>query len=493
MAPPKEINTLMMKLSKAILVLALFAGCAGPAGEAGAPGATGDKGAAGEQGEKGETGPAGIPALVRLEEVSEGEDCEAGGLAILTGPDTDNDGTLDDDEVTGTEYLCDEPAAPASLASVTDEPWGDNCRYGGKRIDTGLDADRDGVLDEAEIEASTWVCNGAPLDRVYYGDLVLSNPAMHALLDGVVGVVGNLIVASHVDGGVELPHVEFVSGQLVFDSPGLTTVRLPLLKSVGGMALPPTVTAFEAPALRAVNREAVFGGTSLEHLSLPALERVGQLIVVESTALKTVELPKLSSGSTVVFAALPAVESIELPALALVGIELVITSNDLLESVSLPALSHANQLSVAHLPALTYLSLPALTTTGGATFSALGLTELTLPALAIAGGLGVESMSELTSLSLPVLAEAGELVLGNLSLLEEVSLPALTSAEWVEINDNVALTELSLPLLTGVEGYLGIYGNPLLPTCPQRALAALQDADAEIEIYGNLDDGECAE
>ena len=45
MTPPKEINRLMMKLSKAILVLALFAAGAGPAGEAGAPGATGDKGA----------------------------------------------------------------------------------------------------------------------------------------------------------------------------------------------------------------------------------------------------------------------------------------------------------------------------------------------------------------------------------------------------------------------------------------------------------------
>lgn len=486
----------MMNLSKAILVLALFAGCAGPAGEAGAPGATGDKGAAGEQGDKGatgETGPAGIPALVRIEQVSEGEDCEAGGLAILTGPDTDNDGTLDDQEVTGTEYLCDEPAAPASLASVTDEPWGDNCRYGGKRIDTGLDADRDGVLDEAEVDASTWVCNGAPLDRVYYGDLVLSNPAMHALLDGVVGVVGNLVVPTHVDGAVELPHVEFVSGQLVVDSTGLTTVRLPRLGSVGGMVLPTTVTEFQAPALHTVNREAVFGGTSLEHLSLPALERVGQLIVVESTALKTVELPKLSSGSTVVLAALPAVESIELPALALVGVELVITSNDLLESVSLPALSQASKLTVAGLPALTDLSMPAFAATGDATFTALALTELSLPALASANELTVESMSDLTSLSLPVLSDAWGLALNRLSLLAVISLPALTSAEWVEINDNDALTELSLPLLTGVEGYFGIYDNPLLPTCPQRALAARQDADAEIEIYGNFDDGECAE
>lgn len=46
------------------------------------------------------------------------------------------------------------------LMSVADEAAGDNCKNGGKKFMSGVDADGNGVLDEAEIKSSYYICNG---------------------------------------------------------------------------------------------------------------------------------------------------------------------------------------------------------------------------------------------------------------------------------------------------------------------------------------------
>ena len=42
------------------------------------------------------------------------------------------------------------------------ETPGTNCPNGGTKIDSGLDANANGVLDDAEISGTQYVCNGAP-------------------------------------------------------------------------------------------------------------------------------------------------------------------------------------------------------------------------------------------------------------------------------------------------------------------------------------------
>jgi hypothetical protein len=51
----------------------------------------------------------------------------------------------------------------ASLINTTTEPAGANCANGGTKIETGLDANSNGVLDASEINASQtkYICNGA--------------------------------------------------------------------------------------------------------------------------------------------------------------------------------------------------------------------------------------------------------------------------------------------------------------------------------------------
>lgn len=97
-------------------------------------------------------------SAVRLTAEPAGANCENGGTRVETGPDTDGDGQLDDDEVTQTRFACD-GGARSTLVDVTVEPIGENCVNGGQRIDEGVDDNEDGVLDADEIDSTSFVCS----------------------------------------------------------------------------------------------------------------------------------------------------------------------------------------------------------------------------------------------------------------------------------------------------------------------------------------------
>jgi hypothetical protein len=95
-------------------------GAQGPQGEQGPIGLTGAQGPQGEQGPIGLTGP-------------QGEQGPAG--------------------ANGTNGL-------NSLIRTTAEPAGTNCTNGGTKIETGMDANGNGVLDAEEVDQTEYVCNG---------------------------------------------------------------------------------------------------------------------------------------------------------------------------------------------------------------------------------------------------------------------------------------------------------------------------------------------
>lgn len=119
----------------------------------------------------------GSSSLIRLTDEAQGENCAAGGQRVDVGLDDGdpggiaNDGTLQDDEVDQTSYVCaadpgagEEEPSFATLVAVSDEPAGANCEAGGQRLDVGVDdgdgggtAD-DGVLDAGEIDSSYYLC-----------------------------------------------------------------------------------------------------------------------------------------------------------------------------------------------------------------------------------------------------------------------------------------------------------------------------------------------
>lgn len=112
----------------------------------------------------GEPGRDAIPTLVRIEEEPAGANCANGGKLILSGPDTNGNGTLEDEEATSGSFVCngvDGSDGQTALVHVTAEPPGLNCEHGGQAIRTGLDSNGDGVLDEEEVDTSSYVCHGA--------------------------------------------------------------------------------------------------------------------------------------------------------------------------------------------------------------------------------------------------------------------------------------------------------------------------------------------
>ncbi|WP_298550275.1 hypothetical protein [uncultured Algibacter sp.] len=102
----------------------------------------------------------GNDGLIKTTNEAAGINCENGGLKIDSGIDANSNGTLEDDEITATAYVCNGIDGNNSLTKITDEAAGTNCENGGLKIDTGVDTNGNGVLDDTEIRATAYACNG---------------------------------------------------------------------------------------------------------------------------------------------------------------------------------------------------------------------------------------------------------------------------------------------------------------------------------------------
>ena len=179
-------------------------GPVGPSGTTGLTGAQGVQGIQGAQGAQGTQGLAGANGsngqntLVKTSNEAAGANCTTGGVKIEYGLDANINGTLDISEInaTLTKYVCNgavgvtgaqgtqgiqgaqgiQGVAGAAgtngtngvngkntLAKTTTEVAGANCITGGIKIEYGLDANNNGILDLSEINAALtkYVCNGA--------------------------------------------------------------------------------------------------------------------------------------------------------------------------------------------------------------------------------------------------------------------------------------------------------------------------------------------
>ncbi|MDF2696216.1 MAG: hypothetical protein K0S65_4599 [Labilithrix sp.] len=143
------------------------AGADGKNGTNGTDGRNGSNGAKGADGAKGANGADGDSVLVVTTDEPEGANCANGGKRIDTGLDANDNGVLDPSEKGTPTYVCNgatgKDGGSSRIRTVT-ELAGEHCAYGGVAIQTGLDADDDGVLDEAEVDANAtgFVCNTAP-------------------------------------------------------------------------------------------------------------------------------------------------------------------------------------------------------------------------------------------------------------------------------------------------------------------------------------------
>lgn len=93
-----------------------------------------------------------------------GLQCAAGGVRVDAGVDVNRDGVLTDAEVTTTQYVCAVAASAglATLVRMRAEPAGANCAQGGSQVLAGIDANASGTLEDAEVSTAAYVCNGSP-------------------------------------------------------------------------------------------------------------------------------------------------------------------------------------------------------------------------------------------------------------------------------------------------------------------------------------------
>ena len=112
----------------------------------------------------------GLQARLLVTSEAPGSNCPTGGSRIDAGLDADGNGVLDPSEATSTQYVCNgaggatgarRTCGPTLLVETSNEAAGANCATGGQRIRAGYDSNGNGVLDAAEVASTGYVCNGA--------------------------------------------------------------------------------------------------------------------------------------------------------------------------------------------------------------------------------------------------------------------------------------------------------------------------------------------
>lgn len=128
----------------------------------------GGGGGGGEAGGGSGSVPTGNPSvLAKVSAPAPPSECPTGGIAVDTGIDDNKNGLLDPGEIDLTQYVCNGTNGSngangiSALVSISNEPSGTNCTNGGSRVSVGPDANVNGILDAAEITSTNYICNGA--------------------------------------------------------------------------------------------------------------------------------------------------------------------------------------------------------------------------------------------------------------------------------------------------------------------------------------------
>lgn len=383
--------------------------------------------------------------LVAIKPEPAGPNCANGGQVIEIGTDTNGNGVLDSSEVQQTSYVCQPGASPGQLVALVLEPPGPNCAYGGEGIEMGLDVNGDHILEQNEVQTTTYLCASQvqPLPQYVDGNVVVHNSVELAQLVDLVTLTGDLeIDAMQMSEPITVPMLQSAGS---VHTNANTDVSFSSLQSVG--------TVFDLK-----------GNTA--HLSLPNL--AAARVILETPVIDPV-LPALSSGS---FASGSVVGTVSLDSFATGDIAIGSVDNSQLSSVSLPAFTSG---SLQLIGPISSVSVPVLRTASGFSdgvgIEVLGtrLTSLSLPQLT-SSGIVLTGNTMLTTVSVPKLASGPLTITGN--ALSTLSFPSLTSSTTIDMESNAQLTSIDLPVLQSATS-IQLFSNQLLNTVSAADLTSL--------------------
>jgi hypothetical protein len=110
-----------------------------------------------------------------------GTTCAEGGIGILAGLDVNSNNLLDASEISKTASSCfvtpgaagtASTAGMATLVSLTTEAAGANCPLGGRKLESGFDANANGTLEAGEVKNTQFLCTTATVTAVGADTLV---------------------------------------------------------------------------------------------------------------------------------------------------------------------------------------------------------------------------------------------------------------------------------------------------------------------------------
>lgn len=407
-------------------------------------------------------------AKTRVRPEPPGEHCRFGGQAVQSGLDLDRDGLLDDAEVTATDYIC-AAALPEVSTRTRPEPHGANCALGGQAVQSGLDLDANGLLDDGEVTATDYVCATTVANVLLRVRPV--SPGAQCALGGQVTHAGHDANANGL-----LEDEEISREVLACDEP---TPVLSRMRSI---------PAFTAPCDGDAS-----GGSSVEAgvdlngdtaLDLSEVEATGYACGVEPSELKARHQTEPAgshcarggtrvdffqdsnhdgtpdpSGFTSTVYVCHALRVHD-------GMFVVATPVDL---VALEGVTHLRGELLISAPTLTDASLPALSVIQGplTVRGNSSLRRVSLPALRFVGGdVEVRSNARLDSLKLGTAASAPLWVEHSLLVEDNPMLPTLEGLAAVQPRDSITVRANSslvepglLPYVTVLQGSLVIQDN----------------------------------
>jgi len=115
-----------------------------------------------------ETGTDGVNSLVSIDQSAPVENCPNGGITVYSGLDLNRNNILEPEEISETTYVC---TGRNALLRTEIEPEGQNCKAGGYKIFNGIDNNGDGQLNDNEIQDTLYVCHGKSVQQLKIGDL----------------------------------------------------------------------------------------------------------------------------------------------------------------------------------------------------------------------------------------------------------------------------------------------------------------------------------
>lgn len=225
--------------------------------------------------------------------------CIEGGSAVQSGPDTNGNGALDDEEVTDTRLLCGE----LLTTRFRTEPAGANCPAGGVAFELGHDRNGNAVLDSGEVEHTNFSCGEILAQSIdIASDDDAATLAHIRIIDGDLRSQGDPIFGSRLTAAA-LPELQRVTGFVNFSfDPVLTQLSLPKLVDVRGALLlrdDPLLTTVELPLLNSVGKEVELSGLPAlaDMKGLPNLGHAGSAVTIhDNAALTAARVPSDVSG-----------------------------------------------------------------------------------------------------------------------------------------------------------------------------------------------------